>query len=149
LPGWGSVTSWVMRQGSQFRVPPPPDVDSDLYVRDVEEVRDFGTLNSLVRTPSQTDVAKWWPPSAVALSNPIARQVASARGVSISQNARLLARLNVAAAAAAIACYESKYAYNVWRPISATRSADGVRIASDPDCQPFLATPAFPEYPSA
>jgi vanadium-dependent haloperoxidase-like protein len=149
LPGWGNVTPWVMRRGSQFRVPPPPAVDSDVYVRDVEEVRDFGALNSIVRTSDQTEIAKWWPPSAVILWNPIARQVAVARGLSISENARLFALLNVAAADAAIACYESKYAYNVWRPISAIRNADGVSIPADPTWQPFLATPAFPEYPSA
>ena len=149
LPGWGKVTPWVMRRGSQFRVPPPPTIDSDVYVRDVEEVRNLGAFNSLLRTSSQTDVAKWWPPSAVILWNPIARQVAAAKGLSIFENARLFALLNVAAADAAIACYESKYAYNVWRPISAIRNADGVRIPADPNWQPLLATPAFPEYPSA
>jgi len=149
LPGWGNVTPWVMRRGSQFRVPPPPAVDSDVYAQDVEEVRNFGALNSIVRTSYQTEIAKWWPPSAVILWNPIARQVAVARGLSISENARLFALLNVAAADAAIACYESKYAYSVWRPISAIRNADGVRIPADPNWQPFLATPAFPEYPSA
>lgn len=149
LPGWGNVTPWVMRSGSQFRVPPPPAVDSDMFARDAEEVRDFGALNSIVRTSYQTEIAKWWPPSAVILWNPIARQVAVAKGLNISENARLFALLNVAAADAAIACYESKYAYNVWRPISAIRNADGVRIPADPNWQPFLATPAFPEYPSA
>jgi hypothetical protein len=149
LPGWGAVTPWVMRRGSQFRVPPPPAVNSDVYVRDVEDVRDSGALNSVVRTSQQTEIAKWWPPSAVILWNPIARQVAVARRLSTSENARLFALLNVAAADAAIACYESKYAYNVWRPISAIRNADGVRIPADPNWQPFLATPAFPEYPSA
>jgi hypothetical protein len=138
-----------MRRGSQFRVPPPPPVNSDVYVQDVEEVRSVGAVNSLVRTPDQTDVAKWWSPSAVILWNPIARQVAAAKGLSISENARLFALLNVAAADAAIACYESKYAYNVWRPISAIRSADGIHLPADPTWTPFLATPAFPEYPSA
>src|SRR5262245_22738477 len=42
LPGWGAVTPWVMRRGSQFRLPPPPGVNRNRYVRDVEEVRDFG-----------------------------------------------------------------------------------------------------------
>jgi len=118
-------------------------------VHDVEEVHDFGALNSIVRTPHQTDVARWWTPSAVILWNPVARQVAAAKGLSISDNARLFALLNIAAADAAIACWDSKYTYNVWRPISAIRSADGVRISPDPGWGPFLATPAFPEYPSA
>jgi hypothetical protein len=149
LPGWGAVTPWVMRRGSQFRLPPPPRLNGRRYVRNVEEVRDLGRLDSIVRTPSQTDVAKWWTPSAPVLWNPVARQVAAAKGLSISENARLFALLNLAAADAAIACWDSKYAYNVWRPISAIRSADGVHIPPDPNWAPFLTTPPFPEYPSA
>jgi hypothetical protein len=149
LPGWGAVTPWVLRRGSQFRLPPPPRINRNRYVRDVEEVHDFGAVDSVVRTPAQTDVAKWWTPSAVVLWNPVARQVSAARGLSVSENARLFALLNIAAADAGIACWDSKYEYNVWRPISAIRNADGVRIPPDPAWSPFLATPPFPEYPSA
>jgi|RhiMetdeSRZDD1v2_1073273.scaffolds.fasta_scaffold46434_3 hypothetical protein len=149
LPGWGNVTPWVMRRGSQFRLPRPPAVNSDRYLQDVEEVRSFGALDSIVRTSYQIDVARWWPSSANVLWNPIARQVAVARGLSISENARLFALLNIASADAAIACWDSKYAYNAWRPITAIRNADGVYVPADPTWQPFLATPAHPEYPSA
>jgi hypothetical protein len=149
LPGWGNVTPWVMRRGSQFRVQPPPRFNGKRYTRDVEETRDFGRVDSIVRTPSQTDVAKWWTPSAIVLWNPVARQVASAKGLSISENARLFALLNIAAADAAIANYDAKYFYNLWRPISAIRNADGVHIPPDPNWTPWLATPPFPEYPSA
>ena len=149
LPGWGAMTPWVMRQGSQFRVPPPPRINGHRYVRDVEEVRDVGAVASTVRTAYQTDIAKWWTTSAVVLWNPVARQVSVAKSLTTSENARLFALLNIAAADAAIACWDSKYAYNVWRPISAIRSADGVHIPQDPNWAPFLTTPAFPEYPSA
>ena len=116
---------------------------------DVNEVKDFGAQNSSVRIGLETDVAKWWVSSAVIIWNPIAGQVAAAKMLSIWQSARLFAILNVAAADAAIACCDSKYAYNFWRPISAIRSADGIRITPDSNWLPFLATPAFPEYPSA
>jgi len=85
----------------------------------------------------------------VIIWNPVARQVAAAKGLSISENARLFALLNITAADAVIACWDSKYTYNVWRPISAIRSADGIHIPSDPNWDPFLVTPPFPEYPSA
>jgi len=149
LPGWKSVAPWVMRSQSQFRLGPPPALDSELYATDVNEVKQFGAQNSSVRIGLETDVAMWWVPSAVILWNPIASQVASAKKLSISQSARLFALLNVAAADAAIACWDSKYAYNFWRPISAIRSADGFHITPDPSWSPFVPTPAFPEYPSA
>src|SRR5262249_28573430 len=121
----------------------------ELYAMDVTEVKDFGAQNTSVRIGPETDVAMWWVPSAVIIWNPIASQVAAAKKLSISQSARLFALLNIAAADEAIACWDSKYAYNFWRPISAIRSADGFRITPDPSWVPFLATPPFPEYPSA
>jgi len=149
LPGWGHVTPWVMRSQSQFRVAPPPAIDSDLYVMDANEVKVIGAQTSAARIGPETDVAMWWVSSAVILWNPIASQVAVAKKLSILESSRMFALLNIAAADAAIACYESKYTYNFWRPISAIRSADGFRITPDPNWLSFLATPPFPEYPSA
>jgi hypothetical protein len=149
LPGWGLMAPWVMRNQSQFRLGPPPAVDSDLYAMDVNEAKDIGAQNSALRIGPETDVAMWWVPSAVIIWNPIASQVATAKKLSILESARLFALLNIAAADAAIACWDSKYTYNFWRPISAIRSADGFRITPDPNWLSFLATPPFPEYPSA
>jgi len=148
LPGWGRVTPWVMRSPSQFRVGPPPALDSDLYARDLNEVKEIGAQNSAVRIGPQTDLAMWWVPSDVMIFNPIASQVAVARKLSLLESSRMFALLNIAAADAAIACWDSKYTYNFWRPISAIRSG-GLRITPDPNWTPFLATPAHPEYPSA
>ena len=67
------------------------------------------------------------------------------------QNARLLAQLNVAIADAAIACFEAKYTYVFWRPVTAIPLAatDGNPATSeDPAWKPLFATPAHPEYPS-
>ena len=68
------------------------------------------------------------------------------------QNARLLALLNVAIADAAIACFEAKYTYVFWRPVTAIPLAatDGnPETTEDPAWMPLFATPAHPEYPSA
>ena len=73
------------------------------------------------------------------------------------QNAHLFALLNVAMADAGIACWDSKYRYVYWRPITAIRLGDTDGNAStDPDTEwtPWLdalpsGTPPHPEYPSA
>jgi membrane-associated phospholipid phosphatase len=65
----------------------------------------------------------------------------------------LFALLNVSLADAAIACWDSKYRYVLWRPITAIRT--GLTPAdADPTWEPWLdffksGTPAHPEYPSA
>jgi membrane-associated phospholipid phosphatase len=72
------------------------------------------------------------------------------------QNAHLFALLNVTMADAGIACWDSKYRYVFWRPITAIRLGDTDGNAStDPDTAwtPWLdalppGTPAHPEYPS-
>ena len=58
----------------------------------------------------------------------------------------------MAIADAAIACFEAKYTYVSWRPVTAIPLAatDGnPRTTEDPAWMPLFATPAHPEYPSA
>jgi hypothetical protein len=44
--------------------------------------------------------------------------------LSLSKNARLFALLNLAMADAAISCWDAKYYYNFWRPITAINLTD-------------------------
>jgi vanadium-dependent haloperoxidase-like protein len=53
---------------------------------------------------------------------------------------------------ALIACFDSKYAYTFWRPVTAIRNAaiDGNPATTpDPTWAPLLTTPNHPEYPAA
>jgi hypothetical protein len=68
------------------------------------------------------------------------------------ENALVLAALNVAIADATIACWEAKYHYVFWRPITAIPLADtdgNPATIADPNWTPLIITPAHPEYPSA
>jgi hypothetical protein len=59
--------------------------------------------------------------------------------------------MNVAMGDATISCWEAKYHYSFWRPITAIQLAaeDGnPATAADPGWTPLMATPAHPEYPS-
>ena len=69
----------------------------------------------------------------------------------LSENARLLALTNIAMADAAITCWEAKYHYVTWRPVTAIPLADtdgNPDTTADPSWTPLLTTPNFPEYPS-
>src|SRR5215207_3325499 len=57
LPGWGSVTPFVLRSGSQFRPEAPPARDSEQYAKDYNEIKVIGAAGSPVRTPLQTQIA--------------------------------------------------------------------------------------------
>ena len=71
--------------------------------------------------------------------------------LSLLEKAHLLALMNIAEADAIICCWQAKYTYVFWRPITAIRLADtdgNDATGADPAWTPLLTTPAHPEYPS-
>ena len=148
-PGWALVQPFFLRHGSQFRPGPPPALGSRRYTRDFAEITAIGSSVSVTRTQDQTDLARFWISTASQNWNPAARDVAMAQGLTLSQNARAFALLNLAGADAFIAAWDAKFAYNQWRPVTAIRAADtdgNASTAADPAWTPLLATPPFPDY---
>ena len=151
LAGWGEVTPWALRSGSQFRPGPPPALDSERYAMDYNEIKAIGASNSATRTAEQTQIARFWRFPPVAIWNPVLIQALAARDFDLSTTARTFALLYLAAADASIACWDAKYAYNYWRPQPAIANGhlDG-NDATEADAAwtPLLPTPPHPEYPS-
>jgi hypothetical protein len=156
LPQWGSVRPFALTADSQFRPAAPPALNTRRYAREVNMVKGVGALNSLIRTPDQTQIALFWgygPGTATPPGhwNEIAQVVAFTHGNTVGQNARLFALLNIALADAAIVSWDCKYIYNYWRPITAIQEADtdgNPATEADRTWMPLLATPPFPEYTS-
>lgn len=151
LPGWGKVTPWVLRSGSQFRPDPPPALESEQYANDYNEISAIGAATQSTRTAEQSQIALFWRASATAIWNQVIDQVLGTRHLDLSETARALALFYLASADAGIACWDAKYTYNSWRPLTAIRRGadDGNdSTQADPLWQPFIATPAHPEYPS-
>jgi hypothetical protein len=156
LPGAGpqfaTMTPWVMQSPSQFRPGGPPALDSADYAADFEETKVMGSLTSALRTADETVACNFWAASTVTYFwNSVAVSLSTARHASLSRNARLLAVLNLAIADAAIACWDAKYTYAFWRPVTAIPLADtdgNAATIADPLWAPLLTTPNHPEYPS-
>jgi hypothetical protein len=151
-PQFASLTPWVLRRPSQFRLPPPLALDSPEYAADLNELKVMGIFSGSSRTPDQSELALFWAGNTPLYWNRIAAQLAAARELTLTENAHLFALLNVTMADAAIACWDGKYRYVFWRPITAIRA--GLTPAdADPTWVPWLdffpaGTPAHPEYPS-
>jgi hypothetical protein len=151
-PQFASMTPWVLRRPSQFRLPPPLALDSPEYAADLNELKVMGIFSGSSRTPDQSELALFWAGNTPLYWNRIAAQLAAARELTLTENAHLFALLNVTMADAAIACWDGKYRYVFWRPITAIRA--GLTPAdADPTWVPWLdffpaGTPAHPEYPS-
>jgi hypothetical protein len=161
-PWVGNVRPFVVPDVEMLRTPPPNALTSRAYARDLNEVKDVGSLHSTTRTPDETSAAIFWQDHAFALWNRTFRTLAASRHLDIVDSARLFAAENLAAADAAIGCWNNKYRWNTWRPITAIREAanDGNPATegdagwtplfdpSKPAAAPPLVTPPFPEYPS-
>jgi hypothetical protein len=147
----GRIKPFALTSAAQFRAPPPPALDSAAYAADFEEVRTLGGTVSATRTPAELEAARFHT------ENPAVFGARNYRGFamdsrSLAENARLMAMLWVAQADATIACFESKYTYAFWRPVSAVQLADtdgNPATTADPTWTPALPTPNHPEYPSA
>ena len=156
-PQWPFVTPFAIESGSQFRSPPPPALTSPEYTAAFNEVKDLGRADSTVRTPEQTEIAQFWEakagtPTIVGYFNEIADTVAQARGNTLDENARLFAQLNVSLADEWIALFDTKYTYNLWRPVTAIQLADQTGnpdTIADPNWLPLLNTAPHPSYGSA
>lgn len=146
-----------MTSGSQFRPAAPPALDSAEYAAAFNEVKDLGRADSTTRTEQQTQIARFWNDGvgtafAQGYWNKIAQSVAAEQRLSLAGEARLFALLNIATVDAGISCWDAKYAYNLWRPVTAIGAADtDGNTDTEPDATwaPLLVTPPFPSYTSA
>ena len=150
-PWLASVRPFTMHSGSQFRVDPPPGLTSQVWADDYNETKTVGSLTSTTRTAEQTEIGYFWADSGPLLWQNALRYIAGTYLHDTGDSARMFALADAALADAQIACWDSKYFYNFWRPITAIRLGDqddNPATVVDPGWQPLINTPNFPEYPS-
>jgi hypothetical protein len=161
-PWVGNVKPFLVPSIEMLRTDPPNALTSTEYAQDLNEVKELGSLTSTERTPDQTKAAIFWQGHAVRDWNAVFRRLASSQGLDIVESARFLAMENLAAADASIGCWNNKYYWNFWRPITAIREAatDGnPATEADPTWLPLfdpstpttgtpLTTPFFPDHPA-
>jgi hypothetical protein len=152
VPQWPGRRPWLMTSPSQFRPGPPPSLDSELWARDYNEIKAIGSKPSTLRTPEQTEIARFWEETLPTIYYGVVRSSTNVPGRDVTQNARLLAAVAQAMDDAIIAVFEAKYHYNFWRPVTAIRNGDidgNERTERDSSWAPFIETPMHPEYPCA
>jgi PAP2 superfamily len=153
-PEWDKVTPFVLRDGSQFRPPPPYDVTGRKYAADFNELKRLGgdgITTPSARTVAETEIARFWFESSPLMWNQIARTVSASADLDLWENARLFGLLNMALADGYIGNWDAKHFYNRWRPETAVRLGDtdgNPRTDGDPMWTPLIATGATPEYDS-
>jgi hypothetical protein len=163
-PWLGSVQPFLLRSPGQFRPPPPIPLSSTEWVRQFDEVKAYGRATSSVRTSEQTATARFYTANVVRQFNRAARDLATARALSMLDTARLFAMVNTVSADALMTVLNAKYKFLLWRPVTAIDpgavTADGFgpvpgfddgnpATAEEPGWRPLVTTPNHPEYPAA
>ncbi len=151
--GWATARPFLLVRPDQYRVAPPPAIESDEYVEAYREVKEVGRRGSQTRTPDQSHLAMWWKDFAENSTNRLARQLVADQELDLWDATRLYALLEMSLFDAYVSVFENKFHYNHWRPYTAIRWAahDGnPRTIPDKDWDTMHGhTYAFPSYPSA
>ena len=152
FPTLATTTPFVIPSPSSFRsTTGPPALTSAQYAAEFNEVKLVGEAGSLARTADQTVAVRFWAGTAAAFWNRAAAAASRERHLTLSDNARLFALLNVAITDAVISCWDAKYFFEFWRPITAIRLADtdgNPDTNPQPNWTPLLTTPNYPDYDS-
>lgn len=152
VPGWGQVMPFSMKSGSQFRIVPDYEVNSADYSKDYNEVKSYGAAVNSKRTADQTQIGLFFLENVCSVFNRVAKNLAIENNLDAWKAARLFAILQIGQADDNIGCFESKFYYNFWRPITGVRlgDSDGNTGTKGDPAWDVLApiTPPIPDYPS-
>lgn len=162
-PAWGNVDTFRLPSIASFMPPPPPALNTQQYADAFDEVKKIGSLNSTTRTMEQTEIGNFWAYDRLGMGTPMRlynqalRNIAQQQGNTTEQNAELFAKATVAMADAGIVAWNSKFEFDLWRPVTGIREADSdgnPLTEADPNWVPLGApermgpnfTPPFPTY---
>lgn len=146
-PYFTAFKPWILERADSVRPGPPPELTSERWAKDYEEVRRLGGKGSKARTPHETLMARY---RITPNMTPSFRLAADAPGRSPVENARMFAMIGMIEDDAMMAIAEAKLHYNFWRPITAIRNGEkdgNDATAPDPAWEPLINTPNHPEYP--
>ena len=150
-PWFATMRPFLLDSPAQFRAEPPPAITSRQYAKDLNETQAYGAVNSTVRTPEQKAIAYFWVGNNINQYNQTMQTAVHDHSMDLVDAAHLLAIGNIVTTDAGLACFDSKFFYQAWRPTAAIQNADkdnNPDTTADPTWQPLLGLPGHPEYPS-
>jgi hypothetical protein len=146
-PYWGANRPLVPGSGEPCSPGPPPSFSESVGSAFYVEARECYRVTSDL-TPEQKAIARFWSDDPGQTATPpghslsILTQVARELNLTLDRAAEAYAKVGVAVADSFVACWRTKYQYNLLRPVTYIRSV------IDPSWTSLLVTPPFPEYTS-
>src|ERR1700722_1897399 len=149
-PWLGQMRPFTMKAASDNLPGPPEGLSSEIWKRDYNLTRSYGGATSTARSAAESEIGIYW-------TEHTGQQFARAFNYLIANNnmgtadaSRMMAMLWTGVADAAIGCFNGKYKYGFWRPVTAIQAGGGSSdLTGDPAWLPLGTTPNHPEYPAA
>ncbi|MGZ8819326.1 MAG: vanadium-dependent haloperoxidase [Mycobacterium sp.] len=140
----GQVTPLALDSLDRFDPGPPPQIGSQTYIDEFEEVRTTGDINAplAVRSFEMTQTAKFFSDAGITGMQRGLQDFALRHLLDIDDSARMFAAADTAIADGAGTVWNAKLQYLWWRPVTA------IQLTVDPTWMPLITTPPYPEWPS-
>jgi hypothetical protein len=150
VPWLGQMRPFTMKSPSQFLPPGPYPLSSEQWAADYNLTRIFGDSHSTVRTPGQTEIGLFWTEHPGQQDARTWNYLVQTYKLDVADSARLIAVLWTGLADALIGCFNAKYEFGFWRPVTAIAAGGGnSELTADVGWTPLGITPNHPEYPAA
>jgi hypothetical protein len=148
-PWLGQMRPFTMTTAADHRPAGPPPLDSEPWKRDYRLIHNIGGTGSAMRSTNESEIGLFWTEHTGQQYARMFNSVVDSQKLSVKDSARLMAVLWTGFADAAIGCWDGKYKYNFWRPVTAIAAGGGsLELQQDALWQTLAATPNHPEYPS-
>jgi hypothetical protein len=151
VPWLSKLRPLTLTSPSQFRPAAPPALTSATYTKEFNDVKSLGSKTDSRRTPAQTETALFFSDIAIGPLQASLRDLATRHKMDISDSARMFAAVDMSIADGAIAIWDAKLRFGLWRPITAIRLAadDGnPDTEAAPAWDSLIPAPPYAEYPS-
>lgn len=149
-PWLGKMRPFVLTTPADFRPDGPTALGSEPWKRDYNLTRVLGGTKSTMRSDAESEIGIFWTDHPNVQYTRALGYLADNYGLSAPDTARMIAMFWTGASDGLIACFDAKYTYSFWRPVTAIMAGGASSdLQADPSWTPFGTTPGHPEYPSA
>jgi len=148
-PWLAQMRPFTMATAADHRPAGPATIDGEQFRRDYRLTHAIGGTDSAMRSVNEREIGMFWTEHTGQQYARMFNNLASSQNLNTKDAARLMAMLWTGIADSAIGCWDGKFKYNFWRPVTAIAAGGGnADTPSDTFWSTLAATPPHPEYPS-
>jgi hypothetical protein len=149
-PWLGQMRPFTMKAASDQLPDPPRALTSEPWSRDYNLTRTYGGTNGTVRSAGEAEIGIFWTEHTGQQYARAFNNLVNNNNLGTADAARMMAMVWTGVADAAIGCFNGKYKYGFWRPVTAITAGGGnPDTPADASWSSLGTTPNHPEYPAA